>query len=78
MKGSFDKWKVLKKVDINGTTNRLLRVIKTKNKIYFYENDNLFLTCDINDGNLRGRIGLYNVHASVYFKNLIIKKGDQI
>jgi hypothetical protein len=27
---------------------------------------------------LRGRIGLYNVHASVYFKDLIIKKGDQI
>ena len=72
----FDKSKVLKKVELIGSTNRTLRVIKKGNKIHFYENDNLFFSYDITHNNIRGKIGLYNVHTSVYFKDLIIRKGD--
>ena len=78
LENDFDKTKVLKKADMNNNLNRLLRVIKEKNKISFYVNELLFYSHDITHGNLRGKIGLYNVHASIYFKNLFIKKGENL
>ena len=78
LENDFDKTKVLKKADMNNNLTRLLRVIKEKNKISFYVNESLFYSHDITHGNLRGKIGLYNVHASIYFKNLFIKKGENL
>lgn len=75
IEAGFDKTKILKKAELNGSSNKILRIIKKGQKMYFYENDNLFFNYDLTHSNLRGRIGLYNVHTSVYFRNLIIKKG---
>jgi hypothetical protein len=74
IEANFDKTKVLKRVEVNGDVNKVLRIVKEDHKMNFYENENLFYSLDLTHQNLRGRIGLYNVHTSVYFRNLIIKE----
>ena len=70
----FDKTKVLKEEEFSGSNHKKLSVKKVKNKLEFYIDDQLYYTHKIKEGNIRGHVGVYNVHTSVYFKNLSIRR----